>query len=567
MSTLIVHLRSLLNSTRFLLAKLHFESIQAKKSPKYLRTALENLPTGSDAYDYAYQDAMKRICDQKKDQEDLAKQALSWIIYAERPLTTRELQDALAIEIGEKERDESNISDIKDIFSVCAGLVTIDRESGIIRLVHYTAQEYFNRTKANVFAGAETKITVACATYLQFDVFRAGPCPSDDALQTRLYRYPLYSYASTNWGIHARRSPFRDEILNLLRSKAKIESSIQAMLVHSFWGSASKQSQMTSLHLAAYFGAVDYVERLCYRDILNSVDAWGFTPLAYAAQNGHEGTVLLLFNKRARVESKDYPPPIGYAAQNGHDRIVRLLLERGAAMDILTHRGRTPLGYAAENGHDAVVKILLKYGAKVDMQDLCGATALVDAAANGHDNVVKTLIQYGADVNSGACSNGISVSNQGDVAGRDRLANWVLESSVSSLRAGRQKRHPPLIAAVQRDNITTVRLLLENGADANVGGRDGCSPLSEAAIYGFDAVAELLLRYGANINFQDGVEFSPLGYAALRGHEAVVHVLLKYGADLKIKDMVGRTPLDVAESKRHWNIAQLLERHGAKRAI
>ena len=31
--------------------------------------------------------------------------------------------------------------------SVCAGLVTVDEESDIIRLVHYTTQEFFERTQ------------------------------------------------------------------------------------------------------------------------------------------------------------------------------------------------------------------------------------------------------------------------------------------------------------------------------------------------------------------------------------------------------------------------------------
>jgi hypothetical protein len=62
-----------------------------------------------------------------------------------------ELQHALAVEVGEAELDEENLPEIEDIVSVCAGLVTIDEESGIIRLVHYTTQEYFERTQRQWF--------------------------------------------------------------------------------------------------------------------------------------------------------------------------------------------------------------------------------------------------------------------------------------------------------------------------------------------------------------------------------------------------------------------------------
>ena len=81
-----------------MLAQLHLDSLKGKKSPKAIRTALKRLLTGSEAYDRAYKDAMERIEGQLADEEELAKQALSWIACAKRPLTTLELEHALAIE-------------------------------------------------------------------------------------------------------------------------------------------------------------------------------------------------------------------------------------------------------------------------------------------------------------------------------------------------------------------------------------------------------------------------------------------------------------------------------------
>jgi hypothetical protein len=48
----------------------------------------------------------------------------------------------LAVELDEEGLDEDNIPVVEDIISVCAGLVTIDKESNVIRLVHYTTQDY-----------------------------------------------------------------------------------------------------------------------------------------------------------------------------------------------------------------------------------------------------------------------------------------------------------------------------------------------------------------------------------------------------------------------------------------
>jgi hypothetical protein len=125
---------------------------------------LKKLPTGSGAYDYAYNDAMLRIQGQLEDEEQLAKRVLSWITCAKRPLTTSELEEALAVELNEPQLDLQNICRVQDMVSVCAGLVTIDEERGIIRLVHYTAQEYFERTQSTWFPGAEDDITTVCIT-------------------------------------------------------------------------------------------------------------------------------------------------------------------------------------------------------------------------------------------------------------------------------------------------------------------------------------------------------------------------------------------------------------------
>jgi hypothetical protein len=64
------------------------------------------------------------------------------------------------------------VPQIEDMVSVYAGLVTVDEESNIIRLVHYTTQEYFERTQRKWFPNAETDIIAICVTYLSFRVFK-----------------------------------------------------------------------------------------------------------------------------------------------------------------------------------------------------------------------------------------------------------------------------------------------------------------------------------------------------------------------------------------------------------
>ncbi|KAM0527770.1 hypothetical protein D7B24_003180 [Verticillium nonalfalfae] len=165
--------------------------LQAEIIAKIVETVDGILHAGSQAYDLAYDDAIERINGQRKDEVELSKQALSWITCAKRPLSTIELQYALGVEVGETELDLDNISQIEDMMSVCAGLVTVDEKNSVIRLVHYTTQEYFMRTWKRWFSNARTEITGVCAIYLSFSSFEVGFCRIDAELEDRLRLHPL----------------------------------------------------------------------------------------------------------------------------------------------------------------------------------------------------------------------------------------------------------------------------------------------------------------------------------------------------------------------------------------
>ncbi|KAF2197538.1 hypothetical protein GQ43DRAFT_435056 [Delitschia confertaspora ATCC 74209] len=143
----------------FLLAKFHLHSLVDKISVTEIELALEMLPKGTDtdAYNQAYEEAMKRIQDQQKGFRNLAMRVLSWITRTMRPLLTRELQHALAVKSSASTLDLRNFTEIGLIISVCAGLVTVDSESDIVRLVHYSTQQYFDRTWATWFPDAHTE--------------------------------------------------------------------------------------------------------------------------------------------------------------------------------------------------------------------------------------------------------------------------------------------------------------------------------------------------------------------------------------------------------------------------
>ncbi|KAF2732166.1 ankyrin repeat protein, partial [Polyplosphaeria fusca] len=167
-----------------------------KRTPKEVKATLKRLSKGSAALDNAYKDAIQRIEGQLAGDHARAKEVLSWIAYAQRPLTTAEICCALAVEHTQEELDPENVPDVDDLVSVCAGLVVIDDRSRIIRLVHYTAQDYLERIMEVWNPRAQKEIASTCLTYLSFDGFKSGTCSTDEEFEQRLQRHTFLDYAS-----------------------------------------------------------------------------------------------------------------------------------------------------------------------------------------------------------------------------------------------------------------------------------------------------------------------------------------------------------------------------------
>ena len=116
---------------RFLLVRLHTDSLCEKSTLKSLRQTLTKLPDG---FKGTYDNALARIDKQSEEHRKLAYQVLSWISYAFRPLSLVELQYAVAIQEDMTEMDEEDLSDEKFLLSVCGGLVVLT-ESQQVALV------------------------------------------------------------------------------------------------------------------------------------------------------------------------------------------------------------------------------------------------------------------------------------------------------------------------------------------------------------------------------------------------------------------------------------------------
>ena len=361
--------------------------------------------------DKAYKDVMERINRQQPGFRRLAEKVLSWITCAKGPLTTSELQHALAIVVGDSKLDKDNLERTERMVSVCAGLVTVDEESGIIRLVHYTTQEYFERTKEHWFPDAESEITKTCITYLSFSCFNTGLCMTDKQFEVRISENALYCYAAKNWGYHARAASTATDqlILQFLERETKLTGCTQAMLALKQYSGQSSYSQnvpqhMIGVHVAAYFGLEKTLASLLGNEYdLDIRDTYNRTPLSWAAKQGHKAVVRLLLERGPELELKDNrrgQTPLSLAAEHGHEAVAHQLLEQGAEVESNDTNCRTPLFLAAQKGHEALVRLLLEYkhNAEVNSKDIRGHIPLSLAARNGYNTTVWLLLEHGAEL-------------------------------------------------------------------------------------------------------------------------------------------------------------------------
>ncbi|KAH6970509.1 ankyrin repeat-containing domain protein [Ilyonectria sp. MPI-CAGE-AT-0026] len=577
----------------FLLAQLYLGLLGDKLTLNDVRSAMETFQkqgqgSGEDQKDEvlarAYEQAMERINGQMLGMKTLAMKVLSWITCAKRQLTTSELQHALATKTGKSELDHGDLPHIGDMVSVCAGLVTVDEESGIIRLVHYTTQEYLKRTRERWFRDPESVITTTCVTYLSFIVFETGFCKTDHKLEERLRSNPFYDYAAHNWGHHAPKDKTPSQVISFLKSKAKVEASSQALMAAKRSSSHSHYSQeaprkMTGLHLAGCFGvtkAADTLLRLGHSPDLK--DTHSRTPLWYAAQNGHEAVVTLLVAAGADVNAAD---AAGYggrtaleaAAEGGHLEIVGKLLAAGADVNAAAgDYGQTALQAAAEGGHLEIVEKLLAAGADVNAAAAgdYGRTALQAAAEGGHLEIVEKLLAAGADVNGAATRSGGRTALQAAARGGHlEVVEKLLAAGadVNGAAAGSGGR-TALQAAAGGGHLEVVEKLLAAGADVNgaAAGSGGRTALQAAAGGRHLEVVGKLLAAGADVNAAAGdYGQTALQAAAERGHLEVVEKLLAAGADVNAAAAGSgrRTALEAAAEGGHLEIVEKLLAAGA----
>jgi ankyrin repeat protein len=191
-------------------------------------------------------------------------------------------------------------------------------------------------------------------------------------------------------------------------------------------------------------------------------------------------------------------------------------------------------------------------------------TPLMRAAAQGLCVTARRLVADGADVNEAATGGRTPLhlaafNGQGDMV--DQLIALRCEPNPSYGPDGAN----PVIAAAIGGHRTSLKRLLEHGADIEARTTAGWTPLMYAALYGHIPLSHFLLEHGCNVKCRTNAGGTPAMMAvnSLNGDVRGLEVLLKYGCEVNVATTGGWTALMLAARSGHLAMVRCLVEHGA----
>lgn len=469
---------------------------------------------------------------------------------------------------------------------VCGPLIKIS--DGMVELCHHSARQFLREDAPELGfmvcdpEDGHARLAQICLRYLLLeDVELPRPGFTPD-----LKKYPLLSYALSNWPLHMSRSGEAiHQYGDLLRRFFDVSNvdRLKACLCWSPWFEevftcSEAVGAEIVIHALAFHGisnvlkVVGFVTQpgentsscqpLIQLDVpVDAKDPLGNTGLMCAAESGSLECAQIFLHNGADVNScgQGGYTALHLAVMNSESDMVRLLIPLVDNVDSVSEDGSTPLLHAVTLD---VIEALLNANANIEARDSHGTTLLTFAAGRLGAEIVEVLLSKGASTDT-TNEQGWTPLLAAARAGAAPVVHTLLEHGASvtaSLPSGSNALHQ----AACSGSADCVELLIRYGVDANSETLDGTTPLLTAAMYGQEAVARLLLKSGVDPGRSASSRNACATYvASLHGHTSLVRVLLEGGGNPAIPWVCGDTPLHAAAVAGHDEILACLVNHDA----
>lgn len=280
------------------------------------------------------------------------------------------------------------------------------------------------------------------------------------------------------------------------------------------------------------------------------------------------------------------------AVQANNFDLVNILLKHGADVNLPDTNGRTPFAYATDS---EMGPFLLEKGADRNHRSMRGETPIMEAVISGKLERVKFLLSHECDPNirnnkKQTCFE-IALKNQNqDIIGLIKTKTPIYEQMIAYIKT--EKLEEATFAAKEldrksvnqrygEDTLLTLSLeyfeehsfelaqsLISKGADVNLPGKYGMTPLMLAVASGNVDLVKLMLDNGAkkSINARDQKDKdTALIIAVLVNDIDIVRMLLESGSSVKVRDVDGLTPVMLCDEDSDPEILRLLIKYGGNK--
>jgi ankyrin repeat protein len=543
------------------------------QTKKYFEKVIEESPRDLDGL------YCRILADIEPENQALAAKILRILVGSLRPLTTAEIQVAMAIDLDHHTlrsvEEESDMAIERTIRLVLGPLARIHDFQ--VLLVHQSAKEFLLRLASGQVAdlgsfeldlrklygtslnSAHLELATACVEFLGLTDFEEKkvldenvpaflelpglieenePLSGDFEEPTKVNTVQFFEYSASHWATHLRGlgasvpQPLLESSIHISRPGTDCLSnwSEQYRLSSMDWVILPKD--LDPLIVATFFGLFRLAKEVLEMHPSELQDKSKPLALSWACRMGHADIAKLLLDHGTPVMGAlvEGGWPISWACAGGHLEIVKLLLDEASSSQVNVHdaAGRSPLSLAVGSSNLAITKLLIaRKDVDVNKTDRTGSSPLFWTIGTKSDQrdlmVLKSLVS----------------DPRVKIAQRDRYGRTVLSWAAETGALDAVK----LLLQCSRSDVQS---LLDDPGDTD----RGWSPLSWAAYSGhFEVVKALCVtgRIGVQLASVDKRGQNAVSLAADRNHGEVIKVLAQYypqGVDCPEEN--GRTPLSCA---------------------